>query len=102
MFSKAQCILPLSILIVAAFAADVGFLLAFFYVQQVFDHCRCRVRFLFGYTDNLDTVGNIFAQTQLVDGGIEAYIVGAKGVQDLPDDAVLFVVVKADRVAGCG
>jgi hypothetical protein len=51
-----------------------------------------------GDADDLDLVGASLVQLNPVDGGVEAVVVGAKGLEHLPDDLVLLVVKRA--VAG--
>lgn len=44
--------------------------------------------------DNFDLVADIDAKRRLVDGGVEALVMGAERVENLPDDAVALVVVE--------
>ena len=45
--------------------------------------------------DDLQLVGLVLVQLDLVDHGVEALVVGAQRLQDLPDDLVLLVVASA-------
>ena len=44
--------------------------------------------------DDLDVVGRVLVQLDLVDRGVEAVVVGAQGLEDLPDDLVPLVVLQ--------